>query len=142
MKGLPSLIRLHKWQLEEQQRQLAQLEGLQQQFIDRIGILDAEVAAESAAGAASETGHVLGGYIQASLQRRRHLEQSAAGVQVQIDQVREHVAGAFEELKRFELAHELHLRRERKTARRRERVQEDEIGLNIFRRRQVWQPKT
>lgn len=136
MRGLPSLIRLHKWQLEEQQRQLAQLEGLQQQFVGRIRILDAEVAAESAAaGAASETGHVLGGYIQASLQRRRNLEQSAAGVQSQIDDVREQVAEAFQELKRFELAHEQNLRRERKTARRRERVQEDEIGINIFRRR-------
>lgn len=137
MRGLPSLIRLHKWQLEEQQRQLAQLEGLQQQFVGRIRILDAEVAAESAAaGAASETGHVLGGYIQASLQRRRNLEQSAAGVQSQIDDVREQVAEAFQELKRFELAHEQNLRRERKTAKRRERVQEDELGINMFRRRQ------
>lgn len=137
MRGLPSLIRLHKWQLEEQQRQLAQLEGLQQQFVGRIRILDAEVAAESAAaGAASETGHVLGGYIQASLQRRRNLEQSAAGVQSQIDDVREQVAEAFQELKRFELAHEQNLTRERKTAKRRERVQEDELGINMFRRRQ------
>ncbi len=137
MRGLPSLIRLHKWQLEEQQRQLAQLEGLQQQFFGRIKILDAEVAAESAsADAASETGHVLGGYIQASLQRRRHLEQSAAGVQSQIDDVREQVADAFQELKRFELAQEQHLTRERKAAKRRERVQEDELGLNMFRRRQ------
>ncbi len=137
MSGLPGLIRLHKWQLEEQQRQLAQLEGLQQQFVGRIRILDAEVAAESAAaGAASETGHVLGGYIQASLQRRRNLEQSAAGAQSQIDDVREQVAEAFQELKRFELAHEQHLGRERKAAKRRERVQEDELGINMFRRRQ------
>ncbi len=137
MRGLPSLIRLHKWRLEEQQRKLAQLEALKQQFVARIRILDAEVAAESAAAAgSSETGHVLGGYIQASLQRRRHLEQSAAGVQSQIDEVRDHVAEAFQELKRFELAHEQHLTRERKAAKRRERVQEDELGLNMFRRRQ------
>ncbi len=137
MSGLPGLIRLHKWQLEEQQRKLAELESLKQQFVAGIGKLDAEVAAESAsAGAASETGHVLGGYIQASLQRRRHLEQSAAGVQSQIDEVREQVAEAFQELKRFELAQEQQLRRERKAAKRRDRVQEDELGINMFRRRQ------
>lgn len=137
MRGLPSLIRLHKWQLEEQQRKLAQLEGLKQQFVARIRILDAEVAAESSAvGGSSEAGHVLGSYIQASLQRRRHLEQSVAGVQSQTDEVREQVAEAFQELKRFELAQEQQLRRERKATRRRERVQEDEIGLNMFRRRQ------
>ncbi len=137
MRGLPSLIRLHKWRLEEQQRKLAQLEALKQQFVARIRILDAEVAAESSAAAgSSETGHVLGGYIQASLQRRRHLEQSAADVQSQIDEVREQVAEAFQELKRFELAQAQQLRRERKAAKRRERVQEDEIGINMFRRRQ------
>ena len=138
MSGLPGLIRLHKWQLEEQQRRLAELEGLKQQFVAGMRNLDAEVAAESAAAAgSSETGHVLGGYIQASLQRRRHFEQSAAGVQIQIDDVREQVADAFQELKRFELAHEQQLGRDRKAAKRRERTQEDEIGLNMFRRRRV-----
>lgn len=138
MRGLPNLIRLHKWKLEEQQRKLAELEGLKQQFVAGLHELDAEVAAESsAAGGASEAGHVLGSYIQASLQRRRHLEESVAGVQSQIDEVREQVAEAFQELKRFELAQEQQLRRERKAARRRERVQEDEIGINIFRRRQI-----
>ncbi len=136
MRGLASLIRLHKWQLEEQQRKLAELESLKQQFVAGIGKLDAEVAAESAAaGAASETGHVLGSYIQASLQRRRHLEQSAFSVQIQIDEVRGEVAEAFQELKRFELAQESQLGRERKAAKRRERVQEDELGINMFRRR-------
>ncbi len=136
MKALPNLIRMKKWKLEEQQRVLSELESLKSKFMARIEELDAEVAAESKnAGDSPETGHVLGGFIQASLLRRRHLEESVGGVQQQIEEVREGVAEAFQELKRFELAQERQRQRESKAAGRRERVEEDELGINMFRRR-------
>ena len=137
MKGLPSLIRLHKRELEEQQRELGELEAVRNRFVGRIQELDAEVAAEAAAaGDLPETGHVLGGYVQAALHRRRHLEVSVDETLEKINQIRDQVAAAFQELKRFELADEMQRDRARKHLRRQERNKEDEMGIDMFRRHQ------
>lgn len=137
MKGLPNLIRLHKRGLEEQQRELGELEAVKNRFVGRIQDLDAEVAAEgAAAGDSPETGHVLGGYVQAALQRRRHLEESVDETLAKINQIRDQVAAAFQELKRFELADEMQRDRARKHLRQQERNKEDEMGIDMFRRHQ------
>lgn len=138
MKGLPNLIRLHKRRLEEQQRKLVELESLKQGFADRVHALDAEIAEEGRNCADSpETGHVLGSFVQAGIMRRRRLEESIREVQVQIEEFRDQVAEAFQELKRFELVLENSRQRERKTAQRRERNLEDEMGINMFRRQRT-----
>ncbi len=138
MKGLPTLIRVHKLKLEEQQRNVAELESLKQDLVGQISAIEAEVAEEGrTSGESLDVGHVLGSYVQASRMRCRHLEGSIAGVQIKIDEFREQVSAAFQELKRFELVLEHHIQRDRKAAGRRDRNLEDELGINMFRRRQA-----
>jgi len=137
VRGLPSLIRLHKRKLEEQQRELMELESVKQGFVGQVHALDAEIAEEGQKCTESpDAAHVIGSFVQACMKRRSRLEDSIHSVQVRIDGVREHVADAFQELKRFELALEMNLARQRKAARRREQILEDEMGINMFRRQQ------
>ncbi len=136
MRGLAYLIRLHRWKLEEQRRKLVALEALLAGFLQQIRTLDEEASGEAQnTGKAPDTAHMLGGYLQASRERRNKLRASAANVDNEIAESRTHVNAAFRELKRFELVQAERERWARHQARRRERIAEDEVGIGIYRRR-------
>lgn len=135
MKGLPSLIRLHKWKLEGRRRQLAELEGLSRNISDHIRQLESDLVAESRlAGEVSETVHAMGNYVQESLARKHRLQESIVQVGQQISDVRAEVSAAFQELKRYELVEERQRASVQAAMRRRERNAEDEVAINVFRR--------
>lgn len=134
MKGLSSLIRLHKWQLKEEQRKMADLAALRDQAADRIGQLDSEIEVENRiAGLSPEATHALGRFVQASLQRRRNLEETIAVLNGQLEEAEERVAEAFQVLKRFEITLEQQQAAQRKLAKRREQLSQDEMALNMYR---------
>ena len=54
MSGLDSLIRLHRWKLEEKRRVLADLEALMDDLITRASDLEVEILNEQKAAADSE----------------------------------------------------------------------------------------
>ena len=76
---LESLIRLHRWQVDERRRQVAELEGFAEKLRQEMARLAEERAAEqTAAGASFLARHVYPGYIRRALERQKTLEKSLA----------------------------------------------------------------
>lgn len=136
MSGLPNLIRLHKWKLEESRRKLTDLEMLARSLADQIRTVDARVAEERRlVGEKPEVAHALGGFLQAARAQREKLQSSLRDVEGEIALMHERVTDAFRELKRYEVTDQRRREKHRAALRRRDRIQEDELGLNIFRRK-------
>jgi flagellar FliJ protein len=133
--ALDSLVRLHRWQLDEQRRQLAELEGLAGRLRAEAERLAAEQVREQATAARSiEAGSAYGGYARRLIERRDKLAQSLAAVEQEIVAARDAVNNAFQEMKRYETAAANRAaQRQRRLARAEQRVL-DEIGLEMFRR--------
>lgn len=137
MKVVASLIRLHRWQLDEKRRVLAGIEQFRDDLQHQIERLEAEIAAEqqTAAAAGGDAAFAYGNYALGAIARRATLNQSLADVERQITVLREQVAEAFQELKKYELLQEQRGRRARDQQARRQTAEQDEIGLQGFRRR-------
>ncbi len=137
MKGLNTLIRINRLKLEEQQRQLAELEGTSKVFRSQIDAMDESIRRESEIAERNpDTAFTVGGFVQATLARRGTLKTSLAEIEAQVNRLRDAVATAFREIKRFELIMERRAEASRHQAGRRERKVEDETAMAIFRRGQ------
>lgn len=136
MSALDSLIRLHRWQLDERRRALADLDRLADRLRQEQERLDIEQQVEQAVAAASaEAARGYGAYARRLIERRQKLAQSVADVEQQIAQAREALAEAFQEVKRYEITASNRERQQRqKTARRQQQVL-DEIGIDRHARR-------
>lgn len=133
---LDQLIRLHNWKLDETRRKAVELERLADHLRGQIDALDAELAQERAAAEESiELRRMLPGYVAQVRRRRARIEASLRDVEVQIEGVREEVAEAFRELKKYEQAQRNRMARREAAQRRREQIVNDEIGLSMYRRR-------
>jgi flagellar protein FliJ len=134
--ALDSLIRLHRWQLDERRRDLATLDTLADKLRQEQTRLDAEQVAEQfIATNSSEAATAYGGYARHLVERRQRLAQSLASVGVQTARAHEALADAHREVKRYEIAAANRALQQRK---RRERQQQrvlDDIGIEGFRRR-------
>ena len=135
MSSFDSLIRLHGWKLEEKRRVLAELETLMDELKRRGRDLEAEIHNEmSAAAGSEEAAYAYGAYAAQAIRRRETLAQSAAELEGRIEVARDDVRAAFQEVKKYEIARERKLERERLEASRRDRIAEDDLGLEVFRR--------
>jgi flagellar FliJ protein len=136
VKGLPGLIRVHEWKLDEARRQLSALESLAEDFRRQITALDDELRREAEIARDSEdAARLYGAFLTATCGRRQRLEHSLAEVVRQVGEAHGHVTRAFQELKRYELALEAREKKQADQARRADQGRTDEIGLNLFRRR-------
>jgi len=135
MKGLPTLIRVRAYELEETRRKLADLEGLKAQLDEAVARLDDDVRLEQQIASGDQGVYfAYAPYAAASIERRRTLVASAADVQKQIEAAAEEVTRAFQELKKFEIAQSNRQRRVRVERNRREQVMLDEVSMEKFRR--------
>ena len=135
MSTLDTLIRLHRWQVDERRRNVAELEGLAEKLRQELARLAEERTIEqTAAGASFLARHVYPGYIRRSLDRQKTLEQSLAETEAQTAQARDALAEAFQELKRYEIAAASRERLRVAAAARRERLETDAIAIENFRR--------
>ena len=138
MKALASLIRLHRFHLEEKRRTLAGFEGLMADLVRRLAQLEDEVARELRQAADSSIGNfIYGAYARNVILRRETLKKSMAALQIEIDGARQAVAEAFQEVKRYEIAKERMDERERDEAARREQIAQDDLSIEMFRRREA-----
>ena len=136
MKHFESQIRLHKWQVDEAQRRLAELLRLEERLRDDLDRLEREkITEQAAAGSSFEASLTYDAYAAQLVERRHKLNRSIAEVAEQVTQARDVLKDSFAELKKFELAAEAAEERARKRQGKREQDQQDEVGLGIFRRR-------
>ena len=135
MTALQSMVRVHRWVLEEKQRKLAELQGLADRLRADIAQLDRELENERrAAEASDEAGLAFPNYVAAALDRRRRLCETIDNLELEVDAAREEVAESFAELKKYEIARDNQDRRNTAKRDRRERADLDELGISIYRR--------
>jgi flagellar protein FliJ len=120
MSALDSLIRVNRWRLDEQRRQLAELDRLAEQKV---------------AAASLEAGYAYPGFARELGDRQRKLAASLAEVESQIVAAREGLAEIFGEMKRYEIAQANREKRERQVVAKKQGAAQDELALQMFRRR-------
>lgn len=133
MKGLDSMIRLSKWQVDEKRRQLGELEAMRADLVRRQDGLRAEMAVEKQAASGDVIQFTLATYIRDSLDRLGTLASSIDEVDRAIEAMQGELAEAYRELKKFEVAQARHMARARQEEARRDQIATDEIAITMFR---------
>ena len=130
MKSRETLIRLRKFQVDEKRRKVAQIETMIAEFERMAGDLDREIKTEQDRAGIHDPGHfAYPTYAKAAMQRRENLVRSAEELKVQLDDAKNALADAFEELKKVEMLDERDQARERADEAAREQADLDAIGL-------------
>jgi flagellar protein FliJ len=136
--AIDSLIRLHRWQLDERRRQLADLEGLAAKLRQEQQRLDAEQLTEQAVAEASLAAmRAYGLYAPSLIERRQKLADSLAEIERRLAQAREALAAEFQDAKRYDVTAANRERRQRRQLERRQMAILDELGLDRFKRRKA-----
>jgi len=130
MKGLATLMRLAKAEIDERQRAVAEIEsrilGLERQ----VAIDAANVEGEQRAAMNDPfAGATLGAYLQAAHARRVDLERRIGLLRGEAQSLRDGLNEAFLELKRLELVAERYASEAEKMALRRENAALDEMAI-------------
>jgi flagellar FliJ protein len=137
-KGLPTLIRLRTWELDQKRRRLAELETLKVQLQDAVLDLADQVVKEQAVAARDEeVAFSYGAFAKKAILRRRDLEASIREVSVQVEAAADEVASAYQDLKKLEVAQANREAREKAEADRKEQIRLDDIALEQFRQRKL-----
>jgi flagellar protein FliJ len=136
MKGLPNLIRLHRWRLDEKRRDLAELERLADDLKNRARNLEEEIRSEqNTAKGSTEAAFGYANYAQAAIARRAKIAATMAEVKSQIAAAAAEVTAQFQELKRLEIAQTHREQAERQRMAKAEQAMYDELGLSSHQRR-------
>lgn len=136
MRPFDTLIRLAEQTLDEKRKGLSQLEAALARAHAARAALDAELAAEKKAAAASiEGGRTYGAYAQRMILRRKRADQAIADAEAQVEAAREDVRTAFAELKRFQITHDARLAKLAAEQARKDQAVMDETAQNLARRK-------
>lgn len=138
-KGLKTLIRLAKWDVDDKQRVLVALQGREDEILAAIRHAEERLVAEQqvASQDAMGVGYVYAAFANAWLARREQLMQALDHVRMEIAKARDDLSEAFNRLKTYEITQRERERREREELEKKEQAFLDETGLNIHRRRQM-----
>jgi len=132
--GLSGIVRLHKWQVDEKRRQIAELEVMRSDLEKKLEKLDSDLKDEQKNVASSNVVDInYAGYAAAVMKRRENIEASITEVNVSIENMKDDLAEAFKELKKYEIVEQRAVERELHEQKRREQDRLDEISLNMFR---------
>lgn len=135
MKSRESLIRLHRFQVDERRRQVAELETMLEEFRRREHDLGQQVQAEQEKAGISDIAHYAYPMFAKSMRdRRENILQSISEVSLQLESAKDDLASAYRELKKYELIEESRKRRVRGKLARIEQQELDEVALAIHRR--------
>jgi flagellar export protein FliJ len=130
MKSRETLIRLKRFQVEEERRRVAQIESMIADFQRMSVDLEREIEIEQERAGINDPAHfAYPTYAKAAIQRRQNLTRSADELRVQVEDAKMSLAEAFEELKKVELLDERDQARERAEDNAREQADLDSIGL-------------
>jgi len=136
-KGLRTLIRLSKWNVDEKQRVLVALQGREDEILGWIKRSEEQLKEEQriAAEDSEGVGFSYGNFANAWLSRREQLLSMLEMVRAEIVRARDELAEAFNELKTYEITQRERERRAQEERDHKEQAFLDEIGLNIHRRK-------
>lgn len=136
MSAIESMIRVHGWALDEKRRKLRDLRDFMERLEEQLRDVDRGIEAERQAADTcdSRLAFTYPAFVSAALDRRRTLVETIAKADRQVEQARDEVAEAYNELKKYEMARDNQARREAAERERRDRLAQDELGLTMYRR--------
>lgn len=138
MKSRESIIRLHRFKVDEARRKLQALEGMKAELEKKGSELEVTVAAEQRRAIEDEIGrYAYPGFARAINSRRDNLNKSLELVEGQIAAAQEELNAAYRELKKFELAEETRVRDVATRRSRREQNEADDLTLTRFTNQRV-----
>ncbi|MBM3521649.1 MAG: hypothetical protein FJX57_01720 [Alphaproteobacteria bacterium] len=137
MRGLKTLIRVRRWEIDAQRRRVAEAETAVAQCQDEAARFEIAVVREQQQARQDAVGAYgyAAGYANAVITRRAQLAAALAAAEARAADERARLSEAFAELKRFELVQEARDDLAFREERRRETIELDELGLELHRRR-------
>lgn len=133
-RSLTGIIRLHKWQVDEKRRQITELEVMKEELVEKLEKLRSDLVAEQENLAKSNVIDInYANYASSVMKRRENLEASITEVDVSIENMKDELADAFKELKKYEIVEQRAIEREKEDQKRVEQDRLDEISLNQYR---------
>jgi flagellar export protein FliJ len=134
--GMTGMIRLHKWQLDEKRRDMVELEKMKADLQQNLTDLQTELIAEQKKVAESPVVSIAyAGYAQQVMVRRMNIVNSILEIDASIEEMKDHLADAFKELKKYEVVEQRERQRELAERDRRTQTELDEVAINMHRRR-------
>jgi len=114
MKSRETLLRLKKFQVDEKQRRIAQIEAMIAEFERIAGELEREIKSEQDRVGIHDPAHfAYPTYAKAAMQRRENLRRSAGELKLQLEEAKAAFEEALGEMKKVELLDERDQMRER-----------------------------
>ena len=136
MKGLDSLIRVHKWKLDEKRRELVDFENLRAGFVKQLRALEDEQQREQdVAGSNLEVGFSFANYAAAAKEQRENFQASIEEVDSKIAVLNEEVTACYQELKKYQVALDARGVKEKYERNRVEQMSLDELAIDLHRRK-------
>ena len=136
MSSLDTLIKLHRWQLDEQRRKVAEFENLVGKLRAELQRLDGEEQFEQrVAGDSHEANYAYSGYAKSLIDRRAKLTRSIEETEQQSIKARATLAAAYAEVKRYEIAAANRLLAKHRGIERLRQQELDEVALAGYRRK-------
>ena len=130
MKSRETLIRLKKFQVDEKRRKVAQIETMIAEFDRMANDLEREIRVEQDRAGIHDPAHfAYPTYAKAAIQRRENLKRSADELKGQLNDAKEALAEAFDELKKVELLDERDQARDRAAEGARDQAEMDAMAL-------------
>lgn len=134
MKGIEGIIRLQKWQVDEQRRQVAGLDGMLMDLTQRADALEQEIKKEQEVAADQNVAFIYGEYARHAIERRETLQRSIVDAEAAVEAARDVLTELYQDMKRYEIARDRHLARKALEENRAEQAELDDIAMKMHRR--------
>ncbi len=143
MKTRNTLVRLHKWQVDEKRRRLAELYASRADFEKRMQAVEISIVREqefinSAAGIHGDVGFSYGAFAQAAIMQRDNIQRSIQSIDEMIVEALESVGESYKALKRQEIAAANQESRKTKERDRLEQIASDDQAIEGHQRKVSW----
>lgn len=138
-KGLKTLIRLSKFDVDEKRRILTALQNQEERIIGEIAQSEVTLRKEQemAARDALGVGFIYGAYHRSWMAKRQQLFAQLSTIRAEIEIARDALAEAFRTQKTYEVTQANREKREQEEADRKEQNFLDEVGMTQHRRKEI-----
>lgn len=107
MKSRESMVQLRRFDVDEKQQKVADIEAMIQDFSQMVVDLDRQIEVEQERAGVTDVNHyAYPTFAKAAIQRRDNLSASIEDLGVKLNAAREDLADAFEDLKKVDLINE------------------------------------
>ncbi len=138
MRGIDTLIRLHRRHLDVKRVYRTNLDAQRTELEQRVLAMQQEIADERKVAAESlEARQTLAAYAERMTHALKALAAEIIEIDIEVDRINEEIAEAFQTLKGYELTRDARLKKIADEEARRDRAELDEIGAVQHRRQET-----